>query len=428
MSASEPDAGDGVPASGDDAPGLPSSTRWIVTLVATSTMAISYLDRQVLAVLAPSITASLAIDDTHYGWLQSAFSIAYLACAPLAGRLLEKVGVRGGLVIAVLVWTLVSAGHALAYSFAALFVCRLLLGAAEAPSFPGATAAIARTQTPASRARALGILFTGSSIGAMIAPALATYLAEDRGYGYRGAFVGVAVIGLSWVPVWWLATRDPRVRERLARVELPKDGPVPTLRSVLSRPEVRRACLLVIATSSLFAFVLLWGSKLLHDALGVAQADVRRYLWLPPILFDLGAVAFGHLASEHTRRTGQARAPRGIVLVAALLASVLAAVPLCTSPWQVTITMGVAMAGGAGLFAILTAEMVASVGPALAATAGGATASAQSITYIVANLLIGVVVDRTHGYSVIVPAIAALVLPGTLAWLALGRAPDHAPA
>ena len=38
----------------------------------------------------------------------------------------------------------------------------------------------------------------------MIAPLLATYLAEDRGYGYRGAFVGVAVIGFTWVPARWL--------------------------------------------------------------------------------------------------------------------------------------------------------------------------------------------------------------------------------
>lgn len=309
---------------------VPSSRAWLVTVVATSTMAISYLDRQVLAVLAPTITAALVIDDTQYGWLQSAFSIAYLACSPFAGRMLERVGIRTGLLAAVVVWTFVSAGHALAGSFAALFALRLALGAAESPSFPGAAAAIARTQAPGQRARAIGILFT---------------------------------------------------------------------------------------TSPLFAFSLLWGSKLLHDRLGVPQSDVGRYLWLPPLLYDLGSIAFGHLASVHARDRGANSTPVVLVLVAAALASTLVLVTFAETPWQVVVTLGVAMAGGAGLFAILTAEMIRGVGPTAAATAGGATASAQSLTYVIANPAIGAAVGAFHGYDPVIVVIASLVIPGALLWI-----------
>src|SRR5258708_583737 len=177
-------------------------------------MTISYLDRQVLAVLAPTISEVLDITDAQYGWLQSAFSLSYLACAPFAGRMLERVGIRHGLLLAVLAWTIVSAAHALAFSLAIMFALRILLGAAEAPSFPGAAATIARTQPPSARARAIGVLFTGSSIGAMLAPILATRMAAWVG-DFRGAFVGVALVGLAWVPVWWLATSHPAIRERL---------------------------------------------------------------------------------------------------------------------------------------------------------------------------------------------------------------------
>jgi MFS family permease len=59
---------------------------WAVTAVATAAMTVSYLDRQVLAVLAPTITAALSISDETYGWLASAFSLAYLFSAPWAGR------------------------------------------------------------------------------------------------------------------------------------------------------------------------------------------------------------------------------------------------------------------------------------------------------------------------------------------------------
>jgi ACS family hexuronate transporter-like MFS transporter len=414
-------SGQGQVEATETAPELPSSVAWLVTLVATSTMAISYLDRQVLAVLAPTVTAELAIGDEQYGWLQSAFSIAYLACSPFAGRMLERVGIRKGLLAAVLVWTLVSAGHALAMSFAMLFALRLLLGAAESPSFPGAAGTIARTQPAPSRARAIGVLFTGSSIGAMVAPILAPYLMTRLG-GFQGAFVGVAVVGLAWVPIWWLVTSSRGVPERLDAA--PPRANAPSLIGILREPAVRRACLLVLATSPLFAFVLLWGAKLLHDGLGVPQAEVGHYLWLPPVLFDLGAITFGHFASVHARKHGPASTPTGLVIVAALLATSLGGLALATTPWQVAIVAGVAMAGGAGLFAMVTAEMIRGVGPSVAATAGGATASAQSLMYVIANPAIGRGVETFHDYGPVALVIASLVLPGALLWLWLRPRPS----
>jgi ACS family hexuronate transporter-like MFS transporter len=282
-------------------------TAWTVTLVATSTMTISYLDRQVLAALAPTITDALAISETEYGWLQSAFSLAYLATAPLAGRLLERIGIRNGLLLAVLAWTAVSAAHALATSMAIMFALRILLGAAEAPSFPGAAATIARTQPASARARAIGVLFTGSSIGAMLAPILATRFAAWLPGGFRGAFVGVAIVGLAWTPLWWLATSSHAIRDRLAAA--PADVARPRMIDVVRRRAVREACVVVVAASPLFAFVLLWGAKILHDGFGVAQQDVGEYLWAPPLFYDLGAVAFGHLASVHASKRGVS-APR----------------------------------------------------------------------------------------------------------------------
>ena len=59
-------------------PPLSPALRWALVLVATSTMAVSYVDRQAVAALAPTITKDLAISDASYGLLGSAFSMAYL--------------------------------------------------------------------------------------------------------------------------------------------------------------------------------------------------------------------------------------------------------------------------------------------------------------------------------------------------------------
>src|SRR5512139_3534781 len=85
---------------------------WSVALAATFTMTVSYIDRTTLAVLAPSVTKALGISETAYGWLASAFSIAYLLATPLSGWWIDRIGARRGLVWSVLLWTIVAALHA----------------------------------------------------------------------------------------------------------------------------------------------------------------------------------------------------------------------------------------------------------------------------------------------------------------------------
>ncbi|MCZ7684863.1 MAG: hypothetical protein M5U28_41265 [Sandaracinaceae bacterium] len=75
------------------------------------------------------------------------------------------------------------------------------------------------------------------------------------------------------------------------------------------------------------------------------------------------------------------------------------------------------LAGGGGLFAILTADLMTGVGPALAASAGGITAAAQSIAYIVASPLIGRAVESSGGYDLALVALAVWLVPGTLVWV-----------
>lgn len=95
-------------------------------------MSVSYLDRQTLAAIAPTVREKLLISHERFGWLTSAFAVAYLACAPVSGWLVDRVGARRALAFAVLLWSAVAAAHGLASSFAVLVMLRAALGAAEA--------------------------------------------------------------------------------------------------------------------------------------------------------------------------------------------------------------------------------------------------------------------------------------------------------
>src|SRR2546426_6989054 len=107
--------------------------RWALVAAAVLVMAISFLERQTLAALAPTVCSDLGLSNTAYGWASSAFPFAHLLAMPLAGVFLDRIGVRRGLVAAVVLWSLVSASHGLAMGLGSLILLRALLGISEAP-------------------------------------------------------------------------------------------------------------------------------------------------------------------------------------------------------------------------------------------------------------------------------------------------------
>ena len=422
-------------------PPITRRQRWAFALAATFTMTISYVDRQTLAVLAPRVTAELGIDEIRFGFLLSAFSVAYLIGAPLSGFWIDRVGARRGLLAAVCAWTVVAALHTVAPSFAVLLALRVALGFAESPSFPGAAQTVQRALLPEDRARGLGVLFTGSSIGAMIAPPLATAIMAVA--GWRMAFLGTAIAGLVWVPVWlavaWtargVALLDPRPADSFPRPGETPDGAAfrspgrfAGVAPLLRNPALWRALLLVVASAPAISFVILWSSKFLVRTYGLSPVDVGRYLWIPPLCYDLGSVLFGDLSSRRARRNSFDGSPdRGLVAVAAGLTACIALMPRMATPAGAMAVASLGLVGGAGLYALLTNDLFARVAPTHVSTGGGFCAMAQSLAIIVAMPLVGASVQAQGNYRRAALYLGLWALPGAAAWI-LWRPPVAHPA
>ncbi|MFT3768169.1 MAG: MFS transporter [Minicystis sp.] len=407
---------DREPASGPvSAPILSRPAAWALALTATLTMSVSYIDRQTLAAIAPSVQKALSIPDRAYGDLVSAFSIAYLVGAPAAGFLIDRIGARRGLLGAVLLWSLVAGMHALVPTFAALFALRIALGLAESPSFPGAAQTVHRALPPGDRARGFGVLFTGSSIGSMIAPPLATYLA-DR-YGFRAAFLGTALAGLLWVPLWLRVAYADKARRALDHHDT-APGPRLSAAAMVRHPAVLRSMLVVLASAPLLSLLFNWATKLLVHDHHLTQRQTGHYLWLPPLFFDGGAILFGHLASvARARGHGDGGVPRPLLAAACLTMLAGAAIPFAPTPELVVAAACVTMIGGGGLYALPMSDVASRVPPTAVATAGGLCAAAQSVAHIVANPMIGRSVERHGSYAFIVLALTFWVIPGCVGWL-----------
>lgn len=388
-----------------------------LVVVATATMTVSYLDRQALAAMAPTLTAELRLDETTFGLLASAFSVAYLVGTPASGLLVDRFGARRVLPAAVGAWSLVSAAHALVVGPWSLGALRILLGVAESPSFPAAAQTVARALPPERREAATGVLFTGSSLGAAVAAALVPWLVAA--HGWQAAFVATTLVGLAWVPCWWLVTRD------LPALDGPGPGPAAAggLGPLLRLRVTWRAIAAVVGSAPAIGLVLQWSAKLLVARHGVDPADVGRYLWLPPLAFDLGAVAFGAVAAARTRRRGRTAPQRGPFAVAALLLLAIAGLGFGRTPWETTAVAALAIAGGGGVYTLTTADLLARVPPDRVAAAGSLTAAAQSLALVLALPTIGQVLDRTHDWRLVGLLLAGVAVPAALVWLGTD-APD----
>jgi predicted MFS family arabinose efflux permease len=388
---------------------------WGVAIAAAFTMAVSHVDRTMLGALAPAITKKLHITETQYGWIASAFSIAYLFATPLAGWWIDRVGARRGLVVSVLIWSVVAGLHSVALGFGTLFVLRVALGISEAPGFPGAAQTVQRSLPAGDRSRGFGVLFTGSSIGFVIVPPLASWLYTQ--IGWRATLLVTSSVGAAWLAVWLAITSRPDVAAQLDAPTPPNrpDAGPPTsassLGTLLRDPRVLRGILGIFAAAPVIGFMYSWGAKLLAHDYKLTQGELGKYLIVPALCYDAGSILFGDLVARLRR-------PRLLFSIAALTAATFALLPLATTPLTSMALLGTAVAGAGGMYTLATSDLLTRMPPSLVSFAGGILAAAQSLALIVMGPLLGSSVDATHSYTHGAIGIGIWVVPGAVAWIA----------
>ncbi|MDR1789432.1 MAG: MFS transporter, partial [Opitutaceae bacterium] len=79
--------------------------RWLIVALLFVATIINYIDRQALAVLKEPICGELGLDDIHFGYIGTAFLVSYTVMYTLAGRLIDRFGIRLGVSACVGVWS-----------------------------------------------------------------------------------------------------------------------------------------------------------------------------------------------------------------------------------------------------------------------------------------------------------------------------------
>jgi ACS family hexuronate transporter-like MFS transporter len=181
--------------------------RWWVAIMLCAVTMIGYVDRLALSVAAPLVRAEFGFSNEQYGFITFAFLATYAVGQLLLGPVIDRLGSKRSLSLAVLWWSLATCVHAFARGVGGFFAARAFLGITEAVNRPAAYKVVAEWFPRAERSMASGFITAGIGIGAIIAPPLIGLLIgvfdqlHAKGtspmHGWQAAFIVPGLLGLA---------------------------------------------------------------------------------------------------------------------------------------------------------------------------------------------------------------------------------------
>lgn len=333
--------------------------RWVICALLFCATTINYIDRQVIGILKPVLEEQLGWSEIDYSNIVFSFQVAYAAGYLLAGRVMDKIGVRLGYSLAVLFWSLAAMGHAVVRSVAGFSAARFALGLAEGGNFPAAVKTVSEWFPKKERALATGIFNAGSNVGALITPLLVPWITVT--YGWPTAFLATGAMGFAWFIAWLLLYRKPDSHPRLSRQELvyiQSDPPDPEIKiSWTSLLRYRQTWAFVVGmflSGPIWWFYLYWIPDFLHKTHGLDLMQLGPPLVVIYLMTDVGSIGGGWISSWLIGRGWTINAARKT----AMLICALCVVPVFTasivkSLWVATILIGVAASAHQGFSANL---------------------------------------------------------------------------
>ncbi len=319
----------------------PSRLRWVMISFALVATIINYLDRQTLSVVAPALREEFEMSNESYGYVLSAFMLAYTVSNGVSGLLLDRLGTRVGYALCMAWWSTAGILHALVTGPWSLAGFRFLLGMGEAGNWPAGVKVVAEWFPARERALAAGIFNSGAAIGAIIAPPLVAWLALR--FSWQTAFVVVGLTGYVWLAIWWLVYRTP------ANV-----GAEVTARPATPWQLLRTRFLGVLTLSKVFLdpvwyFYIFWFPQYLKSVHGFDLARIGMTAWIPFVTADLGNLVGGWLTGRLIRNgmpSSQAR--KTVVAIFALLMTSAIPAILVANVWASVAWISVATFGYTG--------------------------------------------------------------------------------
>jgi len=356
--------------------------RWLICALLFFAATINYVDRQVIGILKPTLTAEFGWSEVAYGWIVFAFQTAYAIGLLMVGRLMDRFGTKKGFAFSIVVWSVAAIGHAFAVgigvatfgaaawlmtsfgydpatsflsaSVLGFMIARFVLGLGEAGNFPASIKTVSEWFPKKERALATGIFNSGTNIGALATPLLVPLIVVA--WGWYEAFIITGALGFIWLVFWLVIYKRPEEDPKLSKSELAyiqSDPAEPTARVPWSRLFPHRQTWAFgigkFLTDPIWWVYLFWLPDFLYKQHGLDLKNFGVPLAVIYIIADIGSVGGGYISGALIKRGWTINKSRKT----AMLVCALAVVPIIfasttSSLWLAVILIGIAAAAHQG--------------------------------------------------------------------------------
>ena len=381
----------------------PTSTvqfRWIVLLGVWLVYMSFGMTVVSLAPLVESITRDLGISHGSMGLVFGAWQLIFIVSAVPCGSLLDRIGVRHGLLLGALVVATSGFLRSVATDFWTLLLAVGLFGAGGPLVSTGAPKVVSNWFRGQERGFAMGLYITGPAIGSVTTLSLTNsvlmpWLGNDWHLVLRVWASFTLVTGL----VWWLVCRHPEMRAQdEAAASQPKLKQWDVVRDLMAQPAVR---ILLLMSVGIFTFnhgLNNWLPEILRSR-GMSPAQAGFWATIPTIIGIAGSLLLPRLATPQRRY---------IMLCGLCVSAILATLLLRADPGMILLS-GLVLQGIARS-SLMTVSMLTlveqpGIGERRAATASGLFFSAAEVGGAGGPLALGLIHDLAGGFG---PGLAAL--------------------
>ncbi|MEO7384969.1 MAG: MFS transporter [Novosphingobium sp.] len=389
--------------------------RWVIVSLLFAAFTINYVDRQMIAVLKPTLIKEFNWKESDYAGIVWYFQLSYAVSYLVFGKVIDMIGARLGFAIAVLIWTIGHMAHGLAGSATQFALARAGLAVGEAGAFPGGVKAVTEWFPQKERAFATGLFNAGTNVGAILTPILLWLIIDQWGFDWRMAFYLTGIFGFLWLIAWWAIYRSPADQPKVSAEELAyirQDGPVSTEKvgwlEVLFKRQTWAYALGKFSIDPIWWFYLFWLPGYLAQRYGLDLKKSAIPLVVIYLISDLGSIGGGWLSSKLIASGKSVNfARKTAMLVAALCILPIWFAQDINSLWGAVLLIGLATAGHqafscnlytlpSDLFPQQAVGSVIGIGGTVGAIGGMFMAS-----------YVGLTLDATHSYATLFAAAAS---------------------
>jgi ACS family hexuronate transporter-like MFS transporter len=348
--------------------------RWGICLLLFLAATINYVDRQVIGILKPTLQTEFGWSEIDYSDIVFAFQFAYAIGFLFAGSIVDRLGIKRGFALALVIWSLAATAAAevtrfgpaasvllgafgLAYSssVAGFIVVRFLLGLGESGNFPAAIKTVAEWFPRSERAFATGLFNAGTNIGAVVTPMTVPFI--TAAFGWYWAFIITGLLGFGWLLLWLLFYDRPEQHPRLGAAErayIRSDTPEPGVArvpwaSLLRYRQTWSFASAKFLTDPIWWMYLFWLPDFFSRTYGLSLLQLGPPIIVIYLMADVGSVGGGWLSSVLIRRGWSVNASRKTAMLVCAIAVVpIVAAARVQSMWWAVALISLATAAHQG--------------------------------------------------------------------------------